>query len=72
MALWKLTVKSTRIMNGVRLERGMSVQVSNAGQHPIGYQNGEAVYQAFLRVHGVDLRKAGALHPAYFDIEREG
>ena len=24
------------------------------------------------RLHGVDLRKAGALHPAYFEIEREG
>lgn len=69
MALWTLTVKSTRILNGVRLERGMRVRVSSLF-HPIGYNNGEAAREAFMRVYGIDLKKAGALHPAYFDIEK--
>lgn len=69
MALWIITVKSTRNMNGVRLERGMSVQVSSQ-YHPIGYNNGELTRDAFMRIYGIDLKKAGALHPAYFDIER--
>ena len=69
MALWTLTVKSTRILNGVRLERGMRVRVSSLF-HPIGYNNGEVAREAFMRVYGIDLKKAGALHPAYFDIEK--
>ncbi len=70
MALWTLTVKSTRISNGVRLERGMSVEVISQN-HPIGYNNGEAAREAFLRKYGIDLKKAGALHPAYFEIDRD-
>ena len=50
MALWTLTIKSTKIMNGVRLERGMRVQVSSL-YHPIGYNNGEATRDAFMRVY---------------------
>ena len=69
MAIWTLTIKSTKIMNGIRLERGMRVQVSSL-YHPIGYNNGEATRDAFMRIYGIDLKKAGALHPAYFDIEK--
>ncbi len=69
MALWTLTIKSTRIINNVRLEKGMSVEVVSQN-HPIGYNNGEATREAFMRKYGVDLKKAGALHPAYFDIHK--
>ncbi len=69
MALWTLTVKSTRISNGIRLEKGMSVEVVSQN-HPIGYNNGEATREAFLCKYGIDLKKASSLHPAYFDIRK--
>ena len=70
MALWTVAVKATRNINGLRLERGMSVQVSSM-YHPISYNNGEATRHAFMRIYGIDLKKAGALSIAYFDIEKQ-
>ena len=69
MALWKLTVKMTIVKNSVRLERGMSVQVASLA-NPISSNNGEAAREAFMRIYGIDLKKAGALTPGYFNVER--
>ena len=71
MAIWTLTIKSTKIMNGVRLERGMRVQVSSL-YHPIGYNNGEATRDAFMRVYGIDMKRLGALSTVYLDVQRVG
>lgn len=67
MALYKVTVKSTHNINGVRIEKEMSADVVT-NYDPIGYQNGEATRQAFLRIFGLDLKKAGALSRAYLDV----
>ena len=34
MSLWKVTIKNSRYVNGVRIERGMSVQVPST-VHPL-------------------------------------
>lgn len=69
MALWKLTVKMTIVKNSVRLERGMSVQVASV-VNPITSNNGEPARDAFMRVYGIDLKKAGVLIPGYFNVEK--
>jgi len=69
MALWKLTVKMTIVKNSVRLERGMSVQVASV-VNPITSNNGEAARDAFMRIYGIDLKKAGALSSGYLNAEK--
>lgn len=69
MALWKLTVKMTIVKSGFRLERGMSVEVASLA-NPILWNNGEAVQEAFMRIYGVDLKKAGVLNAGYFNVEK--
>lgn len=69
MALWKLTVKMTIVKNSVRLERGMSVQVASLA-NPITSDNGEPAREAFMRIYGIDLKKAGALSSGYLNAEK--
>ena len=72
MALYRATVKSTRVNNGVRLEKGMSVDFpSNIGS-PLGTNGGKEVIDAFQRKYGVDIKKAGAVSSAYIDVVKIG
>ena len=72
MALYRATVKNTRLVNGVRLEKGMSVEfVSSKSSSPLS-AGGQEVVDAFMRFYGVDLRKAAAVSTAYLDIVKIG
>ena len=70
MALYKVIVKNPMFRNGIRLEKGMSVDVvmSSAAHYPLHYNNGEEVVKAFQRIYGVDLRKANAVNSASLDV----
>ena len=68
MALFRATVKSTRITNGIRLEKGMSVDFSSTYGSPLGTNGGHEVIDAFQRKYGVDIKKAGALSSAYIEV----
>ncbi|MBQ6535092.1 MAG: hypothetical protein IJI37_07955 [Opitutales bacterium] len=59
----------TIVKNCVRLERGMSVQVASV-VNPILCNGGEAAREAFMRVYGIDLKKAGALSSGYLNAEK--
>lgn len=72
MALFRATVKSTRINNGVRLEKGMSVDFPSSHGSPISTNGGIQVIDAFERKYGVDIKKAGALSSAYIEVEKIG
>lgn len=68
MALFKVTTKARKLTNGVLVEPGMSVQVSTISAiNPITANGGQAVDEAFMRVYGIDLKKAGALNSAYLE-----
>lgn len=57
--------------NGVRLERGMSVDVATQSlSNPVLTNGGQTVADAFMRIYGIDIKKAGALNMAYLDVER--
>jgi len=66
MPLFRITVKSRVNTNGIRLEPGMSVEVvSNSFSDPVHTNGGQSVADAFMRIYGVDIKKAGALNGVY-------
>ncbi len=69
--LYRVTVKSGKNSNGIRVERGMSVEVvTNNITNPVTTNGGQAVADAFMRIYGIDIRKAGALNMVYLDVQR--
>lgn len=73
MPLFRVTVKTSKNTNGVRIERGMTVDVpSNSMSNPVTVNGGQTVADAFMRIYGIDIKKAGALSMAYLDVERIG
>ena len=71
--LYRVTVKSSKNSNGIRVERGMSVEVvTNNITNPVTTNGGQAVADSFMRIYGIDIRKAGALNMVYLDVQRIG
>ena len=70
MALFKVTVKSTSVTNGVRLEKGMSVEVVSSYSNPMTTNGGKEVIDAFQRIYAVDIKKANKLSSAYLDVQK--
>lgn len=71
--LYRITVKTPKNTNGVRIERGMSVDVvTNSLSDPVSTNGGQVVADAFMRIYGIDIKKAGALSRAWLDVERIG
>ncbi len=71
MPLFQITVKRLKLSNGIRLEPGMSVQVvSNSFGNPIFTNGGQAVVDAFMRIYGIDIRKANALNGIDLQIDK--
>ena len=69
--LYRVTVKNSKNSNGIRVERGMSVEVvTNNITNPVTTNGGQAVADAFMRIYGIDIRKAGALNIVYLDVQR--
>jgi hypothetical protein len=57
--------------NGVRIEPGMTVEVvTQSMNNPLLTNGGQAVADAFMRIYGIDIKKAGALNMVYLQIER--
>ena len=71
--LYRVTVKNSKNTSGIRLERGMSVDVvTNSMSNPVTTNGGQPVADAFMRIYGIDIRKAGALNMVWLDCERIG
>ena len=71
--LYRITVKNSKLTSGIRIEKGMSVDVvSNSMSNPVTTNGGQAVVDAFMRIYGIDIRKVGALSMAWLDVERIG
>lgn len=51
----------------------MSVEVSTQSySDPIHTNSGQDVADAFMRIYGVNIKKAGALNEIYLDVKRMG
>ena len=73
MPLFRVTVKQPKISGGIRIERGMSVDVvNNSMSNPLTVNGGQLVADAFMRIYGVDMKRLGALSTVYLDVERIG
>lgn len=71
--IYKITVKTSKNSIGIRVERGMSVEVvTNNITNPVTTNGGQAVVDAFMRIYGIDIRKVGALNMVYLDVQRIG
>ena len=71
--LYRVTVKNSKITSGIRIERGMSVDVvTNSMSNPVTTNGGQPVVDAFMRIYGIDIKKACALNMVYLDVERIG
>ena len=69
MSLFKATIKRSATVNGIRLEKGMSVDVvSKFTTNPLNTNGGHEVSDAFLRKYGIDIRKANAVSSSYIDM----
>ena len=73
MPLFRITVKQSKNSNGVRIEKGMSVEVvTQSMSNPVSTNGGQVVADAFMRLYGVDIKKVGALSMVYLDVVRVG
>lgn len=73
MPLFRITTKCMKNSNGVRIEPGMSVDVvSNSFSNPVITNGGQTVADAFMRIYGIDIKKAGALNTVCLNVERIG
>ena len=57
--------------NGITIEPGMSVEVvTSSFSNPVSTNGGQAVVDAFMRIYGVDIKKAGALNTVWLDVKQ--
>ena len=70
MALFLITVKQNRYSNGIRLEKGMSVEVSSSYSNPLTTNGGHEVQDAFIRKYGIDLKKNGGNSSVYLEVKK--
>ena len=50
----------------------MSVEIPTTGYNPLTSNGGNDVAAAFMRIYGLDLKRAGACHMGYLDVIRIG
>ena len=73
MAMFQITTKHTKNSNGIRIEPGMSVQVvTQSMSNPVTTNGGQPVIDAFMRIYGIDIKKAGCLNMVELEVTRIG
>lgn len=73
MPRFMITTKSRTQFNGIRIEPGMSVEVvTTSFANPLLVNGGQPVVDAFLRIYGIDIRRAGVCTPVYLDVRQIG
>lgn len=70
MPIFRYTVKHTGNSNTIRYEKGMTVDVvTHTTSNPLFANGGQTVADAFMRIYGIDVKKAGLLSSAYLDYK---
>ena len=71
MARFRITTKHVKNSNGIRIEPGMSVEVvTQSMSNPVTTNGGQVVVDAFYRIYGVDIKKAGCLSMVELDVRQ--
>ena len=57
--------------NGIRIEPGMSVEVvTQSMSNPVTTNGGQQVIDAFYRIYGIDIKRAGVLSMTELNVEQ--
>ena len=67
MALFKLTVKNSKNVGGIKIEKGMSVEVVS-DSNPMRNGHHSDVQDAFARKYNIDIKKAGGISESSLEI----
>ena len=68
MAIFRFTVKHTGNSNTIRYEKGMMVDVvTQTTSNPLFSNGGQPVADAFMRIYGIDVKKAGILNSSVLE-----
>ena len=71
MPRFRITSKTRKVTNGIIIEPGMSVEVvTQSFCNPVSNNGGQAVADAFMRIYGIDVKKAGVLSTAFLDVKQ--
>ena len=70
MAYYRITVKASHNINNIKLDKGMNVEVSVNSSNPLGFNNGDAVKEAFAQKYGFDLRNTGMVNSTHMNVEK--
>ncbi len=71
MPRFRITTKNRKNVNGIRIEPGMSVEVvTQSMSNPVITNGGQAVIDAFYRIYGIDIKKAGCLNMIDLSVEK--
>ena len=71
MPRFRITTKQRTQFNGIRIEPGMSVEVITSNYtNPLLMNGGQPVVDAFYRIYGIDIRRAGICSPVYLDVKQ--
>ncbi len=71
MAVFQITTKQLKVCNGIRIDPGLCVQIqTNDFVNPLLTIGGQSVADAFMRIYGIDIRKAGIMNQVYLDVKR--
>lgn len=73
MPRFLITTKSRTQFNGIRIEPGMSVEVVTSSYvNPLTMNGGQPVIDAFYRIYGIDIKRAGICSPVFLDVRQIG
>ena len=71
MAKFRITTRHVKNVNGIRIEPGMSVEVvTQSMSNPVTTNGGQPVIDAFMRIYGIDIKKAGCLNMVELEVEQ--
>lgn len=71
MARFVITTRHVKNTNGIRIEPGMQVEVvTQSMSNPIITNGGQPVIDAFLRIYGIDIKKAGCLNMVDLELKQ--
>ena len=71
MASFKITTKHVNNCKGILIEPGLLVEViTQSMSNPVSTNGGQPVIDAFYRIYGIDIKKAGCLNNVDLQVDR--
>lgn len=68
MATFEIKTKHFMNVKGDYIDGGLAIQISSMFANPLDEK--EKVHNAFMRVHGLDLKKEGYLNTGFLEYRR--